>query len=236
MNFWLRNIIIGLVLLGLAFFFFSNQELFLSLDKQFLQPESEELVQASDLAENSSDSQIAKPIDVPKTQPKIKDKNAAAEGLSNFYASINADLDGRGPKIRNNIVFLPDPKGDLVKILEARRMVTRPLKANWKGIKADRPFRVGETIFQKLTEYANNDGLEIIWWLNRDFLVKSPFRIDDGIFSTVHKLAKSVEGHFQNGVNIYFCYQQRAIVLIDDNIDYLNEECTLLDKKTLKGR
>lgn len=223
MNFWLRNIVLGILLLGLLYAFFANQELLLSLDPNY--KSETELTDNTDNAETNDDIST----DQDKSGIKINSDNAAAEGLSNFYASIRADIDKKGPKIRNNVVFLPDPKGSLEKILEARRMVTRPLMKTWKGKKANRPFRKGETLFQKLSQYANDDGLEVIWWLNRDLVVKDAFRIDKTVIHTAYLIGLAIEGHFPNGLSSYFCYQQRAIVIVEGNMDYLNKECTQLD-------
>jgi YHS domain-containing protein len=44
-------------------------------------------------------------------------------------------------------------------------------------------------------------------------------------------VGKAVEGHFQDGINVYFCYQQRNIVITDNPISYLTEECLLLPQK-----
>lgn len=225
---------IGAILIGLAYFFLANQDLLLSLDKEFSSSESEPPAATKQTSQKDQYSQVKE--DATSIFPGKGSKNPAAEGLSNFYASLNPDLGKKGPKIRNNIVYLPDPKGDLVKLLEAKRMVTRPLRKNWQGTKAARPFRKGETILQKLTYYAYEDGLEIIWWLNRDFLVKSPFRINKNVIQTAYHLGKSVEGHFQGGVDIYFCYQQRSIVVIEDSIPYLDEECLLLQPKGASRR
>ena len=125
---------------------------------------------------------------------------------------------------------MPEPKGDLEKILEARRLTTRPLRKNWTGKTESHPFRLGETLFQKLSEYAQDNGLEVIWWLNRDFLVKDAFRVNKNIITTSYQVGKAIEGHFENGLSIYFCYQQRAIVLIEHDIPYLANECMLLPK------
>ena len=134
-------------------------------------------------------------------------------------------MNKKGPKIKNNVVYLPEPQGDLINILEARRMVTRPYRKNWRGSIQSRPFRQGETLFQKLSEFASQEGLELIWWLNRDFIVKDPFRINKNILATSFQVGKAVEGHFQNGMSIYFCYQHRALVMIEDTHEYLNREC-----------
>jgi hypothetical protein len=223
MNFWLRNIIFGSILITLAFLLFDNQEvLFPASENDRTVSEEVAVIKPSDKAT------MAKKA--PTT--KSKSKNAAAEGLSRFYANLHGDDDSSGPKIRNNIVYLPEPKGDIVKLLEARRMVTRPLRQNWRGSNVNHPFRLGETLFQKLSEYANDEGLEVIWWLNRDFLVKDPFRINKEIIKTAFQVGKAVEGHFQEGIDVYFCYKQRALVLINLDIPYLDEECILLPAKS----
>jgi len=223
MNFWLRNIIFGGILIVLAFLLFDQQEILFSSSGQ-----------DRSVAEEVA---VIKPSDkatITKKTPRLKNKssNAAADGLSRFYANLHGDDNSSGPKIRNNIVYLPEPKGDIVKLLEARRVVSRPLRKNWRGTNENHPFRLGETLFQKLSEYANNEGLEIIWWLNRDFLVKDPFRINKEIIKTAYQVGKAVEGHFQEGISVYFCYQQRAIVLINLEVPYLEEECILLPVKS----
>jgi len=116
----------------------------------------------------------------------------------------------------------------LVKILQAREMVVRPYRKNWRGTKSSRPFRKGETLYQKLAEYSSGDGLEVIWWLNKDFIVKDPFRIDKNILKTAKQIGQAVAGHFQEGINSYFCYRQRTLVFINEPLKYLEEECILL--------
>ncbi len=221
MNFWLRNIVLAGILLILAYLLFDNQDALFSIAEQ----------SAEDGSALISDGNSADKAKTSKLTSK-KSTNAAAEGLSRFYASINPDMNSKGPKIRNNVVYLPDPSGNLVKILEARKMVTRPYRKSWQGSVESRPFRKGHTILQKLTEYANTEGLEIIWWLNRDFVIKDPFRIEKSILETSYQLGRSVEGHFENGVKVFFCYRHRTLVFIDEPIDYLTDECTLLKSKS----
>jgi len=225
MSFWLRNIVLASILIVLAYLLFDNQEALFSMAEQGAEEGS--VLLASD--GSSTQSPVNKPI---KKASSKKSSNAAADGLSRFYASINPDMNSKGPKIRNNIVFLPDPSGNLIKILEARKMITRPYRKSWEGNTESRPFRKGHTILQKLTEYANNEGLEIIWWLNRDFVIKDPFRIEKNILETSFQLGRSVEGHFENGIKVFFCYRHRALVFIDEPIDYLTDECKMLHSKS----
>lgn len=233
MSFWIKNLIIVVVLVALAVFFLLNKDMLLSLTQDSSNDTT--VSTSTELNPTTSQSDKAQTGTTTKSSTK-KSKNAAAEGLSKFYANLNPDFDESGPKIRNNIVYLPDPEGDLVKKLEARRMVTRPLRKNWTGTKAARPFRLGETILQKLSQYAKEDGLSVVWWLNRDFMVKSPFRVNKDVLQTAYQLAKSVEGHFQQGIEVFFCYQQRTIVVIDEVIPYLEEECSQIQPRQSRRR
>lgn len=218
MIFWIKNLIFLVVLVALAYYLIANEE------ELFSSKVEDEVVAVPVEAGN-----VATPAAEP--QVNIKQTNAAAEGLSRFYANLHGTDADDGPKVRNNIVYLPEPKGDLVEILEARRLVTRPLRKNWSGSTENRPFRKGETLHQKLLEYAKQDGLEVIWWLDRDFIVKDPFRINKDIIDTAYRVGQAIGGHFVNGLSTYFCYQQRTLVLIEKESSYLDEECTLLPQK-----
>jgi len=213
MLFWIRNIVFLIILVALAYYLIANEaELF---PTQVKEAATETVV---------AETQVKK---TPQAKVSKKASNSAADGLSRFYANLHGE-GGSGPRIRNNIIYLPEPDGDLVTILEAKRLMTRPLRKNWRGLKANFPFRKGQTLHQKLVEYAQSDGLEVIWWLDRDFIVKDAFRINKEIIETASRVGKAIEGHFQDGLSTYFCYQQRTLVLIEKEISYLGEECLLL--------
>lgn len=222
MGFWIKNIIFGSILFILAYLFFANQDLLMSFGQETKKMAPEVPIKTDT---------VTVPISKPK--PVEKKVNKAAEGLSNFYANINADSDVDKPTIRNNIVYLPDPKGDLELLLNARRKVVRPYLKKWQGTTESRPFRLSETIHQKLSEYAKKDKLEVFWRLNRDYVVKDSFRINKNILKTALQLGQGISGHFQNGISIYFCYQSRSLVVIEGTKSYLNERCSLL--KTRSG-
>jgi len=231
MGFWVRNIIFAIILIALAYGFFANQDLLLSLDGAFEQETATEVVLPKEPTPKVTPAP-ATTTKKPQYQQGRKPANAAAEGLSNFYAKIYGDgIDKRGPKIRNNIIFLPEPSGNLIEILQAREMIVRPYRVNWQGKTASRAFRKGQTLYQKLAEYAEQEGLEIIWWLNRDFIIKDAFRIDKDILKTAYQVGEAVSGHFPEGISSFFCYRQRTLVFINEAPDYLNEECTALKPK-----
>ncbi|WP_085297894.1 TcpQ domain-containing protein [Cognaticolwellia mytili] len=224
MNFWLRNIVLGTILIGLAAALLLNQDLLFSLT---LETADNNNKTSSSIEDKHVVETVIDPSDKSVVRPS-KSKNAAAEGLSRFYANLHGDSDEKGPKIIKNIVYLPEPKGNLEEILEARRLITRPLRKNWTGRTETHPFRLGETLFQKLSQYSEDNGLEVIWWLDRDFLVKDAFRVNKDILITAYQVGKAIEGHFENGLSIYFCNKQRTIVLIEYTIPYLINQCILL--------
>lgn len=160
-----------------------------------------------------------------------KIENAAAKGLSRFYANLYGDESGDGPVIRNNIVYLPDPKGDIEEILKARERNNEPLRPSWEGNTKTHPFRKGETLFDKLSEYAKESNIEIIWWINRDLVVKDTFRINENIMTTAYQIGRAIEGHFENGLRVYFCHKQSAIVFISKSNSYVKKECLLLPRR-----
>ncbi|MDO6506779.1 hypothetical protein Q4506_07915 [Colwellia sp. 4_MG-2023] len=205
MGFWIRSAIIAAILIGLAIAFFLNKDLLLSSNQ------------------DDAQSLTAEASDAIKKQLKSKRPNAAAEGLSNFYAKVYGDKEDR--KIVNNVIFLPEPEGDLVKILQAKQISTRSYPRSWRGTEENRPFRKGETLYQKLSEYSSSEGLDIMWRLNKDFIIKHPFRIDNDIINTAKKIGNTISGHFPEGINSYFCYRQRTLVFVNESMEYLNDEC-----------
>lgn len=213
MLFWIKNFVFAAILIALAYYLIANEEeLFGSA--------------SSEIVEEQQQTKTEKKPTIDKKQT-----NAAAEGLSRFYANLRGKDDGEGPRVRNNIVFLEEPEGDLVELLEAKRMVTRPLRSNWRSNKVNRPFRPPFTLHQKVREYAEEEGLDVIWWLDKDFIIKDPFRINKDIIDTAHQVGLAVEGHFQNGLSTYFCNQQRTLVFIEKELSYLDERCIKLPRK-----
>ena len=232
MGFLIRNVFFAVILLGLAYAFFANKDLLMALGDSIEQDEPAKVVSVKKEAPKpTSTTTSSSPKTTPDQQIK-KTANAAADGLSNFYAKIYGDgISDKGPKVRNNMIYLPDPQGDLVEILQARELTVQPYKKNWQGTTTSRAFRKGQTLYQKLAEYADQDGLQVIWWLNKDFIIKDFFRIEKNILKTAQQIGQAVSGHFPEGISSYFCYRQRTVVFVNEAPKYLVEECSLLKSK-----
>lgn len=224
--FWIRSFIFTLILGGIAYYLLVYNEEFLKLIDMESGSSTTTQVKAT-----SKEKTVVEPPQ--QTRRPINADNSAAQGLSRFYANLHGGF-GEEAQIRNNVVFLPDPNDNLQEVLKAKAMVTRPLKRSWRGYTEARPFRKGETLFQKLSEYAEKEGLEVMWWLNRDLIIKDPFRINKELLHTAYLIGNVIQGHFPDGVTSYFCNKQRTIVIIEQDIDYLAEDCMLLTPENLK--
>ena len=110
MSFWIRNAVIAAVLVGLAITFIINKDLILSANQE----EAQDIENQEKLPD----------ADAKKYKQGQKTGNAAADGLSKFYAKIYGDKNER--KIVNDVIFLPEPEGDIVEILQARKLIVRP--------------------------------------------------------------------------------------------------------------
>ena len=225
MNFSFRNIIIAITvaLLGLAFFL--SQNILLSLDGS---SNKQDTLNTQDTPENLKGANPATERKKSAVNKQSKTGNAAADGLSNFYEKVYGSAEEGGVEIINNVVYLPDPKGNLEELLKARALVVRPFSKNWIGTNKSRPFRKGNTIYEMLAEYSQEDRLEVIWWVNRDFVIKDDFRIHKNTIDMAYQLSIAIAGNFEGGIYAFFCHEQRSLIIIDEDLKYLRNNCTLL--------
>tara|TARA_B110000014_G_scaffold257858_1_gene243073 strand:- start:52 stop:735 length:684 start_codon:yes stop_codon:yes gene_type:complete len=219
-----KSSIIVLIVLLLSVAFFFNQQILLTLDGS-----RDNDTEHSE--HKNHDSHSSKDIERTPSNKKSSRGNSAAEGLSKFYEKIYGSGKRDGVEIINNIIYLPDPKGDIEELLKARSLVVRPYPKSWVGTKKSRAFRKGETIYEKLSEYLQEEKLEIIWWTNRDFIIKDNFRINKNITYTVYQLSNAISGHFENGLSAFLCYKERSIVITDEPFKYLFEHCRLIQSQ-----
>ena len=90
-------------------------------------------------------------------------KNAAAEGLSRFYASIRNQV--KSNKERDQYVLsLKKPDQTVDRVLAERTRTVTPMPASWTGSVEPRRFENGSTLKDVLVEYAKSEGIELYWY------------------------------------------------------------------------
>lgn len=153
--------------------------------------------------------------------------NAAAEGLSRFYASIrdritvNKDND-------KFVIQLDKPDLSLDRALNQRSFVAEPMPLNWNGEVGPRRFQRDSTLRTVLTQYANNEGVTLLWYLDKDYVIKDHFRIDSSFNSALYRVSRSINDDFVNEVYAYFCPKQRAAVITELPSEFVRSNCLKL--------
>jgi hypothetical protein len=155
---------------------------------------------------------------------KKTESNAAAKGVSSFYASIR---DASKQLIDDkNVVLLDEPNQNLNILLERRAKVVKPSSPNWRGQEKARRFEKGETLKQVMSQFADQEGIVLIWNLNRDFIVKDNFRVDDNFVSTLHQVGRAIDSEFEYDVFTYYCHKERSAVITENPTLYIQQHCT----------
>ncbi|MCC2605847.1 toxin co-regulated pilus biosynthesis Q family protein [Planctobacterium marinum] len=102
-----------------------------------------------------------------------------------------------------------------------------PIEGRWVGEHKYRTFSAGSTLRESITNYAQSEGMQVIWELDQDFIVKSQFQMEDTLVGSLYKIAQAVDSNFNGQVTAYVCPKQRSLVITDENTDFLRENCTV---------
>lgn len=161
-----------------------------------------------------------------KKAPEQKNIN---NNLSDFYAAHrNANTE---PIKEEQGDFVLDVKQDRVALSRRLQMMeanqSSPVAERWVGEHKYRTFKEGSTLREAITAYAEREGMQVIWELDQDFIVKSQFQMDDTIVGSLYTIARAVDSSFSGDVLAYVCPKQRSLVITADRSEYLTENCTL---------
>ncbi|XOV81240.1 MAG: TcpQ domain-containing protein [Aestuariibacter sp.] len=165
-------------------------------------------------------------IEAEKKAPPEKNIN---RNLSDFYAAHrNANTE---PIKEEQGDFVLDVKQEKMPLSRRLQMMeanqSAPVAERWVGEHKYRTFKEGSTLREAITAYAEREGMQVIWELDQDFIVKSQFQMDDTIVGSLYKIARAVDSSFSGDVMAYVCPKQRSLVITEARSDYLKENCTL---------
>lgn len=166
-----------------------------------------------------------------KSQPKPEgapEKPSVASGLSNFYREFRL----------SSSELIKEPTGDftldiarddtpLDTRLQNMSSELKPVNGRWVGEHKYRTFEAGSTLRTAISNFAQQEGMQVIWDLNEDFVVKHQFQTNDSIVGSVADVASSIDSNFNGEVKAYFCPKQRTIVLTTQKSEFIVEECNL---------
>ncbi|MFT2092549.1 toxin co-regulated pilus biosynthesis Q family protein [Paraglaciecola sp. 2405UD69-4] len=149
------------------------------------------------------------------------------ENMSNFYADYR--LSSRHPKedeLGDFVIEVNTSEKPLSERLKKMESLQKPISSRWEGEYKHRTFKVGSTLRTAITDYAQSEGMQVIWELDRDFIVKHHFQLDDSILGTLKMIATAIDAEFDGEVKAFMCPKQRSLVITAKNSDFLTQQCT----------
>ncbi len=158
-----------------------------------------------------------------------KSKNAAAEGLSRFYSLIRDQ--NKENKDRDLFVLqLDTPEYTLDRVLAERTRTVEPMSKYWTGEVISRRFKSGSTLKSELSQHADNEGISLYWYLDKDYVVKGHFRIEGDFNAALYRVGRGINDSFEYEVYTYLCYKQRAAVITVLPSEFVRSNCLKLNK------
>ncbi|MEO9946813.1 toxin co-regulated pilus biosynthesis Q family protein [Paraglaciecola sp.] len=147
--------------------------------------------------------------------------------MSNFYADYR--LSSRHPReedLGDFVIEVNTSETPLSERLQKMESLQKPISGRWVGEHKHRTFKVGSTLRSAITNFAESEGMQVIWELERDFIVKHHFQLDDSILGSLNMIATAIDAEFDGEVKAYMCPKQRSLVITAKANDYLTRECT----------
>ena len=101
----------------------------------------------------------------------------------------------------------------------------KPVSERWVGEHKHRTFKAGSTLRSAISYFAQSEGMQVIWELDKDFIVKHPFQLDDSLLGSLNIISKGIDANFDGEVKAYMCPRQRSLVITAKSSEYLAKQC-----------
>lgn len=165
----------------------------------------------------------------------IARKTASLE-FTNFYEQLRYSLDTTADRAKEYVINLTDTSASLTQILESRTNTVVPMSPNWQGAVMNRKFVPDSQLRDQMAEFAKAEGLELMWTLPRDYVIKHHFQDEASYLSTLTDVSAAIAPDFEFPLLVYFCPAQRAAVVTDKQNQFLEQNCRHLNPEPVKKR
>ncbi len=161
----------------------------------------------------------------------VKEDKSVSTGLSDFYREFRmSSSDPIEEQSGDFVMDLTDSEEDLDSRLASMSSQARPVDKRWTGEHKFRTFRAGSTLREAISNYAQQEGMQVIWDLEQDFVIKHQFQVDSTISGSLVKIASAINSNFEGEVEAYLCPRQRSLVVTADKTEFLVSNCQLARK------
>lgn len=152
-------------------------------------------------------------------------ENPVAKGVAKFYSEVRQALKPGAERLNDYTIQLPEPEVSMSDQLDSRDGNVRPAPEDWNGENKKRSFKQNDTLKTALSQYANEEGIELIWDLKYDYIVKHHFAETSDMKTLIRKISTTVKSDYSGNVTTYFCKDARALVITDKSDPYLVGNC-----------
>ena len=150
-----------------------------------------------------------------------------SNNLSDFYADYRSSSSvPREEELGEFVMAVKVSDKPLNERLKKMESLQKPIPKIWVGEHKYRTFKAGGTLRSAITDYAQSEGMQLIWELDKDFIVKHQFQLDDSILGSLKMIAKTIDANFDGEVKAYMCPRQRSMVITSKSSEYLTKNCT----------
>lgn len=165
-----------------------------------------------------------------KPKPEgAQEEKSVSKGLSDFYREFRmSSTDPIKDEVGDFVLELSEQDQPLDSQLEKMSSDIKPISSRWVGEHKYRTFKAGNTLREAISSYAQQEGMQVIWDLDQDFVIKHQFQMDNTIVGSLKKIASAIDSSFEGEVVTYVCPKQRSLVVTDENTDYLKRNCNLV--------
>ena len=149
-----------------------------------------------------------------------------AAGMSKFYADYRMSSSQPRPKdLGDFVIEVEEPEEGMDNRLSDMESLQSNIPRGWVGEYKFRDFKAGSTLRESISAHAQNEGMQVLWELDQDFIIKVQFQIEDTIVGSLHKIAGAIGANFDGDVETWFCPRQRALVITNKQSNYLLQHC-----------
>ncbi|MGJ8680252.1 toxin co-regulated pilus biosynthesis Q family protein [Paraglaciecola sp.] len=163
-----------------------------------------------------------------EVRPDGAPAKSIADSMSNFYSDYK--LTSRDPLVEDMgdfVLRVKTPQEPLANRLKKMERLQKPASGRWVGEHKHRSFKSGSTLRSAITDYAVSEGMQVIWELDQDFIIKHTFQLDDSILGSLRMIATAIDANFDGEVKAYMCPKQRSLVITENSTAYLKKYCAL---------
>ena len=121
---------------------------------------------------------------------------SVAGNMSIFYTDYLLSSDPLQEELGDFVIGVKIPNKPLGERLQKMESLQKAPLNGWVGEQKHRTFKAGSTLRSAITDYAQSEGIQVIWELDRDFIIKYPFQIDDSLLGSLKMIGKAIDAHF----------------------------------------